>query len=533
MTLRSALYLRYSSALQDDASIETQRAECAKRALAMGASVVGEYVDEAQSGRVDDRPAFQRMIADARSAGHPFDVIIVRKFSRFARDVLASRTYKSLLRKHGVRVVSVHEESADDPSGRLMEGIIEVIDEFYSQSLAVETRSGMVTNTKRGFRSGGTAPFGFRNVRAVDPATGKTRTRLELDDHEAAGVRLLFRRYREGAGLTAIASELMLAGFRPRTAMEWAKSQLHWMLRQEVYTGTLVWRAGSDPTEWARCPGGCPRIVDDKTWRAVSARIDQQTSSGVGARSQTANRPLAGFVWCGVCGARYTLKTVRGSTAYYSCAGRMKRVCHNGVCVNETETVDRLRDVIEKELLRPESLIEAGRTMSRDVAATRFESRASLDALRKRIMTLETQQRRLVDLIAAGDVPDGPVRRRLTDLESERANLLLQADALTTDIDAADAAAMTDSDIERFAADVAALIRTATGQALRAVFRLIGLRIVIRPDGVTVEVSPDPTGGSAPAGGGGVSFEPGSRHCTKPHRMRVTTATYGVFFVRG
>ena len=101
-----------------------------------GYVVVREYIDEAKSVRINDRPEFNRMIDEARSPEAPFREVLVWKFSRFTRNREHAIAYKSLLRRRGVTVVSITEQTDDTPAGTLTEGIIETVDEYYSEDLA-------------------------------------------------------------------------------------------------------------------------------------------------------------------------------------------------------------------------------------------------------------------------------------------------------------------------------------------------------------------------------------------------------------
>jgi DNA invertase Pin-like site-specific DNA recombinase len=132
-----AIYARVSSDRQDvDLSISAQLKALREYAARNGYTVIKEFVDEAESGRSTARPAFREMISIARMKHPPFQLILVWKLSRFARNREDSIIYKSLLRKQGIQIVSINEPIEDTPTGRLMEGIIEVIDEFYSSNLA-------------------------------------------------------------------------------------------------------------------------------------------------------------------------------------------------------------------------------------------------------------------------------------------------------------------------------------------------------------------------------------------------------------
>lgn len=95
------------------------------------------------------------MIAAAKSPDHPVDLILVWKFSRFARNQEESIVYKSLLKKqHNVEVVSVSEPLSDDPFGSLIERIIEWMDEYYSIRLSGEVLRGMKEKALRnGYQS--------------------------------------------------------------------------------------------------------------------------------------------------------------------------------------------------------------------------------------------------------------------------------------------------------------------------------------------------------------------------------------------
>ncbi len=98
----------------------------------------------------------------------PFEVILVWKFSRFTRKREHAVTFKSQLRRKGIRVVSITEQAEDNATGRLLEGIIESVDEFYSENLAQEVVRGMREAASRGFFLGSKAPFGYRKVKVRD-----------------------------------------------------------------------------------------------------------------------------------------------------------------------------------------------------------------------------------------------------------------------------------------------------------------------------------------------------------------------------
>ena len=179
----AALYARVSSDRQDvDLSVSAQMRALRDYANKKGYRVVREYVDEAESGRVADRPEFRRMIDEARKTTAPFREILVWKFSRFTRKREHAVAFKSMLRRQGVRVVSITEQAEDTATGRLLEGIIESVDEFYSENLAQEVLRGMREAASRGFWVAPMPPYGYSKVKVLDgprrdPPWNRTRMR--------------------------------------------------------------------------------------------------------------------------------------------------------------------------------------------------------------------------------------------------------------------------------------------------------------------------------------------------------------------
>jgi len=163
------LYARVSLDRQDvDLSISAQLGALRDFADRSRHQIVREFVDEAESGRTAVRTAFKEMVSLARLKNPPFEAILVRKLNRFARNREDSIIYKFLLRKRGIQVISINEPVEDTPAGHMLEGIIEVMDEFFSANLAQDVIRGMRENAMRGYFSGGNLPYGFRIEKVKD-----------------------------------------------------------------------------------------------------------------------------------------------------------------------------------------------------------------------------------------------------------------------------------------------------------------------------------------------------------------------------
>jgi len=153
------IYARYSSENQSENSIEGQLRECKIFAENKNITIVRTYIDRALSAKTDDRPDFQRMIKD--SAKGIFDVIIVWKLDRFARNRYDSAHYKSILRKNGVKVISATEAISEGAEGILLESMLEGLAEYYSVELGVEVSSGLTENAIRAGHDDGIISYGL------------------------------------------------------------------------------------------------------------------------------------------------------------------------------------------------------------------------------------------------------------------------------------------------------------------------------------------------------------------------------------
>lgn len=157
--MKAVIYARYSTDSQREESIEGQMRECREYAEHNDMTVVKTYIDRALSAKTDNRPQFQNMVKE--SAGGKFDVVLVWKLDRFARNRYDSAHYKAILRKNGVRVVSAKEAISDGPEGIILESMLEGYAEYYSAELSQKVTRGMTENALKARYNGGTLPFGY------------------------------------------------------------------------------------------------------------------------------------------------------------------------------------------------------------------------------------------------------------------------------------------------------------------------------------------------------------------------------------
>ena len=189
-----------------------------------------------------------------------------------------------MLRRKGVRVVSITEHADDSPTGKLMEAIIESVHEFYSENLAQDVVRGMREAASRGFFLASNAPFGYKRVKVRDGV--KERPTLEVDPATAPVVREIFESSLRGNGLKEICKELNDRGVTNR-GKRWYKGGLHYLLRNEAYTGTAVWgrtSKGEKTQDPVRVEEAWPALVSRELFEDVQQAMRGPRPEGAEAR---------------------------------------------------------------------------------------------------------------------------------------------------------------------------------------------------------------------------------------------------------
>ena len=227
-----------------------------------------------------------------------------------------------MLRHKGIRVVSITEQADDSATGRLLEGIIESVDEFYSENLAQEVVRGMREAASRGFFLGSKAPFGYRRVKVNDRA--KERPTLEVDPATAPVVREIFESSLSGNGLKEVCKALNDRGVTNR-GKRWYKGGLHYLLTSEAYTAAAVWGVkskGEKAQDPVRVEGAWPALVSRALFEAVQRAMKDRAPKVQRPGRVGSKFLLSGLLKCGVCGRPYSGQGAKsGQFAYYVSAG--------------------------------------------------------------------------------------------------------------------------------------------------------------------------------------------------------------------
>ncbi len=366
-----------------------------------------EYIDEAESGRVADRPQFREMIEEGSQPKAPSEVILVWKFSRFTRKREHAVAFKSMLRRKGVRVVSITEHADDNATGRLLEGIIESVDEFYSENLAQEVVRGTREAASRGFFLASNAPFGYKRVKISDGA--KERPTLEVDPATTPVVKEFFESSLRGNGLKEICRELNDRGVTNR-GKRWYKGGLHYLLTNEAYTGAAVWgrtSKGEKAQDPVSVEGAWPALVSRELFVAVQQAMSErapkvQRPARVGSRFL-----LSGLLKCGVCGRPYSGQGAKsGQFAYYICGTLFTEGA--GTCsaryLNAPRVEEFVVEKIRERILTEETIVELVTLVAEEIDAMAGELSGRLEVVEAELSDVRKRLERLYEAIETSEL---------------------------------------------------------------------------------------------------------------------------------
>lgn len=397
MRKTAVLYARYSCSKQREVSIEDQLETGHRYCESHDIDVVGVYTDYALSGKTDNRPDFQRMIANAPES----DYVVVYMMERFSRGKYDPSIYKQKLEEKGVRVLSALEYIPDAPEGVLIEKILEGQAAYFSLDTARKTRRGMESNARKAMNNG-YKKYGYD----TDPETRK----YVINKEEAAIVREIYRRHIAGETINRIGWTLALRGIKTSTGKPVDYNWVWRILTDDCYTGMYRW----DNIE---VPGGMPRIIDEKTAKAAKATVKKKAR----AKEVFMDYLLSGKLICAICGDPMHGNGGRGQNGkryyYYSCkkGNRCNRKSIRKEVI-EGAIVEAVNEVLHKE---GQFEYIAKRMLEYAEGA---DEAAVVNAARSSLKENAKAQANILKAIEKGIMPAGTAER-LEELKSEEERL--------------------------------------------------------------------------------------------------------------
>ena len=426
---RVALYARYSSDNQREASIEDQMRICREQAKREKWKIFGTYKDAGISGAsMILRPGIQSLLQDAQAG--QFDIVMAEALDRISRDQADVATFYKHLKFAGVPIVTLSEGEINE----LHVGLKGTMNALFLKDLAAKTHRGIRGRVEDG-KSGGGLCFGYNVVKQLDARGDPIRGDREINEVEADVVRRIFREFAAGVGPRTIARTLNEEGIPGPNGKLWSDTTIRGhvkrgtgLVNNELYIGRLIWnrlRYIKDPSTGKRVSRLNPesewiikdvpelRIVDDALWQSVRERQGGIAEKYVNVteavrkhhkknRLNGTRRPkslLSGLVFCGCCDGPYSL---RGADRF-ACSNHIsKGACTNSRTIPREDLEARVLSGLKDRMMAPEIVEEAMRAYAEETNRLNRERRSSGDAWKAELMKIEKQIRGIIEAIKAG-----------------------------------------------------------------------------------------------------------------------------------
>ncbi|MBT9373355.1 recombinase family protein [Rhizobium sp. CSW-27] len=453
---RVALYARYSSDNQREASIEDQLRICREQAKREKWKIVGTYKDAGISGAsMILRPGIQALLQDAQAG--QFDIVLAEALDRISRDQADVATFYKHLKFAGVPIVTLSEGEISE----LHVGLKGTMNALFLKDLAAKTHRGIRGRVEDG-KSGGGLCFGYNVVKQLDARGDPIRGDREINEAEANVVRRIFREFAAGVGPRTIARTLNEEGVPGPAGKLWSDTTIRGhvkrgtgLVNNELYIGRLIWnrlRYIKDPSTGKRVSRLNPesewiikdvpelRIVDDELWHSVRVRQGETAEKFANVteavrkhhkknRLNGTRRPkslLSGLVFCGCCGGPYSL---RGADRFASSNHISKGACSNSRTIPREDLEARVLSGLKDRMMAPEIVEEAMRAYAEETNRLNRERRSSGDAWKAELIKIEKQIRAIIEAIKAGMFHES-MKAEMDTLEARKSELnALLADA--------------------------------------------------------------------------------------------------------
>ncbi len=415
---RVAVYARYSTELQSDASIEDQIRVCEERARANGWQVFQAYTDHAISGASMMRPGLQMLLQDA--ADRKFDVVLAEALDRLSRD---QADIAAIFKRVKFADVEMHTLSEGDISN-LHIGLKGTMNELFLKDLADKTRRGLRGRVEQG-KSGGGITYGYDVVRQMSEAGNVSTGERRINEAEAAIVRRIFAEYAVGRSPKQIVVRLNQEGIPGPSGRAWGPSTIYGnrergtgILNNEIYIGRMIWnrlRYLKDPetgkrvsrlnpeSEWVIKDLPEMRIIDDALWQAV--KQNQGVYNKNTKRLWDRRRPRNLFSYlikcgeCGECGGGCSMV----SQTHLGCStSRNKGTCQNRLTIAREGLEESVLGALRDHLMDEELCEAFCKEYTEHLNRVRQEHNASLVGLQKENAKLEREKAKLIQSIKDG-----------------------------------------------------------------------------------------------------------------------------------
>ena len=401
--MTAVIYARYSTDSQREESIEGQIRECTAYAEKNGITIVKHYIDRAISAKTDNRPEFQQMIKD--SDKKLFDIVLVWKLDRFARNRYDSARYKTQLKKNGVKLMSATEIISEGPEGIILESVLEGYAEYYSADLAEKVVRGQTENILKGRCNGGRGTFGY---------TLDSERKFHIDPLTSPFVLESFKKYNEGSTMKEIRDWLNENGIKNPVGGAFTYNSVEHMLKNRRYIGELKFRD-------VVVPDAIPPIVPLELFDDVQEKIAKNKKAPARRKAED-DYLLTTKLHCGYCGALMFGESGTSRTGevhrYYKCATAKKK---KG-CKKKTVRKQWLEDLVVNQTMQLVRNDAAMESIIAKVMELQNKENTNIPLYEKQLRDAESGIQNMLNAIQAG-ILTSSTKERLEQLEETKREL--------------------------------------------------------------------------------------------------------------
>ena len=333
-----------------------------------------------------------------------FDVIIVWKLDRFARNRYDSAHYKNILKKNGVKVISATEAISSGAEGILLESMLEGYAEYHSAELAEKINRGLTENALKCKYNGGSVAFGYM----IDD-----EQHFQINPTLAPVVLNIFNDYISGKTQKEIRDELNNKGLKNANGREFTINNISKILTNRRYVGNYIYKD-------VVIENGIPAIVPNDVFDKVQEMI------AVNKRAPSRHKAVDDYLlttklYCGKCKSFMVGESgnARGRRySYYKCVNTKR----NKTCDKKAVKKDWIEDIVIYQVMKfinDDSLIEM---LVNKILSIQGKESPMLKSLKKQLAQTDTAIENMLNAVEQGIITKS-TKKRLDELERTKENL--------------------------------------------------------------------------------------------------------------
>lgn len=411
-----AWYGRFSSDNQREQSLTGQKRDCYQCAESHGIPIQFDYADRAMTGRTADRPEFLKMIDDAKKGR--FNYLFVYSTDRFSRNRYDCAVYKNELKKAGVKIIYAKQNIGEGPEGEILEGFLEVLDEYYSKEQSRKFKRGRRETALKDKTIGGLQPFGI--IVKEDGTLAPEPEKMEV-------VKEIFEKYAGGETAVSICNDLNARGYRTSKGNLFGRPSIPSIIKNKKYIGIRSYEYEIEEHGELIKKTHITRFqstVTDELFERANMRKQQNKQNPHTSKEEAIDFLLTGKAKCGIDNANMVGDSGTSKNGnkyyYYSCINKkLKKSCKKKSIAKDELELMVVKDA--KETILQDEIIEF--IAENIVKLQEKEADTSvLDGLKREYKETKTALNNILNAIEKGIFND-TTKDRMLELEQRKEQL--------------------------------------------------------------------------------------------------------------